>query len=288
MQHEELTIKEDNCEIKADLKIPDLKSKVGTVFSHGGFVNRKSLSRNNYCLAEYFCNELKSYVITPDILGETIYYKDEGNQVNFHDMTNVLDICVEYLVEKFGVEKVFGFGHSLGGLLLARFLREVRDVDAISIYGTPTHLDFDSNFIKMIINFLKITTNFRRDLSFHHFKSLLDKETQNYYSKVMMKNSEYHTENNNLNFDTQFITEVLTQKMLFQDLEDSGKPALVLFGIEDSIVSRSCQFFKNGYKKGNIIVHHISEGHHITPCREEKNEIKKLDIMIEFFKNTMI
>jgi hypothetical protein len=117
MHHAEITIDEGVYEIRADLKSPVNGGDLGVILAHGGIVNRKSLSRTGFCLAEYLCRELGAYVLTPDMMGETRVHKSRG--LNFEDSVNILGISIDYLSDVLGVERIVGFGHSLGSHVLA-------------------------------------------------------------------------------------------------------------------------------------------------------------------------
>jgi len=71
--------------------------------SHGGIVNRNSLSRSTLSLAEYFSRRLNAYVLTPDLLGETIYDRDT---IEYSDGVNLLSTCIDYLADEMGVDRI--------------------------------------------------------------------------------------------------------------------------------------------------------------------------------------
>jgi len=103
MPHKELFISGHRSNIKADLKIPDNPYNVGIIMSHGGIVNRNSLSRSTLSLAEYFSRRLNAYVLTPDLLGETIYDRDT---IEYSDGVNLLSTCIDYLADEMGVDRI--------------------------------------------------------------------------------------------------------------------------------------------------------------------------------------
>ncbi|MHA2394527.1 MAG: hypothetical protein ACXAEX_21565, partial [Promethearchaeota archaeon] len=98
-------------QIKASVKVPDNQnSKVGIILAHGTIINRQSLVRKKYSFGEYLSDELDAYVIAPDLQGETIH-KHGTRYSNFNE---ILNISLKHFVENYNLEKVMGFGHSMG------------------------------------------------------------------------------------------------------------------------------------------------------------------------------
>ncbi len=71
MLFQEYAIEDKQYRVKIDVSPPDQESKIGIVLLHGGFVNRKSLSRKRNSLANHFGQKLNAYTITPDFFSES-------------------------------------------------------------------------------------------------------------------------------------------------------------------------------------------------------------------------
>ena len=282
MPHKELFICGHRSNIKADLKIPDNPLNVGIIMSHGGIVNRNSLSRSTLSLAEYFSRRLNAYVLTPDLLGETIYDRDT---IEYSDGVNLLSTCIDYLADEMGVDRILGFGHSMGCTLLADAAYYNPKMLAISTYGGP--LSFE-RYWKLLNPLGKVMNKLEGHLSEISLKKLMwifDEETVSYYYNVMTKKKEYGSNHYNFDYPYQYMMGFFRSFVNYtRELERWSKPSLVLYGKKDSFVRFSRFLFPDGYRDKKVLVKHIDNGCHVTPCREEPLEILKMEPVIPFFQ----
>ena len=189
MLHKEIDISEPNIQIKASLQIPDnTNSKTGIILAHGGIGNRHSLSRPTLSFSEYLCKELDAYVITPDFLGETIHKKTS----TFSDYSEIINNTTDYLVKKYDLDMIMGFGHSMGCYVLAKSLQSNNRLTSIVNYGGPIkelEKQGKNSFIKSLVNQL---VSFKRGVNVKNIaKYVFDEETSNYLFNVMMKDNKF-------------------------------------------------------------------------------------------------
>ncbi len=287
MHHAEITIEEGVYEIRADLKSPVNGSDLGVILAHGGIVNRKSLSRTGFCMAEYLCRELDAYVLTPDLMGETRVHKSGGS--SFEDSVNVLGICIDYLSDVLGVERIVGFGHSLGSHVLANAVESRRKVVAASTYGGPTAPGNMGRYLKYMSGILKVDFMRHRTVSVNDFSKLFDEETREYFYNVMMKREEYGGNHYNLEYEFSYLLDSIDFLINYVDKFSSwGRPVLVSFGENDSVVRASRHRYGDTESLGNIEFRVIPGGCHITPCREEPVEVSKLRPIRDFLERNLI
>lgn len=282
MLHEETIIHSDNYQIKADIKIPNKKSrKIGIVLSHGAIINRNALSRKTYCLAEHLCKNLNTYIITPDYLGETIH----NNNITFNSFSEILDISINYMSELYGIEEVMGFGYSMGCYVLSETINKNSKITSTINYGGPTTHMFKQKNINFMIYLIEYFGKFNYSIDLKNLlKYFFDKETKDYLFNVMLKRKEFGYENYDFKIEPKILKEFLDKlKNYFNVTKKWGKPSLLLFGTKDSIVKNALEFFPNGYKDKNIIVKHIKNASHVTPCMDTLLNLKKLDPIINFF-----
>lgn len=284
MLHEETEIDVKKYVIKADIKIPSNRnSKIGIVFAHGGIINRKSLLRTKYCLGEYLCENLNSYVIAPDFLGETIH----KNNIQFNNYSEILNHATKYLVEKYNVQEVMGFGHSMGSYVLANALNTNPYFGSVVNYGGPIkelERTRQKNLIQYLINYLS-TYDYKINIK-NLVNHIFDEETSSYLQDVMLKDKDYDSENYDFTFDSTIIKDVSKIIEHYVDtLIKWRKPVLLLFGTEDILTKRTCKHYQNDYKKENIIIKHIKGASHVTPCMETRKNLSKLNEIMIFFRN---
>lgn len=286
MHHAEITIDEGVYEIKADLKSPVNGGDYGVILAHGGIVNRKSLSRTGFCMTEYLCRELDAYVLTPDLMGETRVYKSGGS--SFEDSVNVLGISIDYLSDVLGVERIAGFGHSLGSHVLANAVESSRKVVAASTYGGPTAPGNMGRYLKYMSGILKIGFLRHRTVSVDDFSKLFDEKTREYFFNVMMKREEYGGNHYNLEYEFSYLLDSIDFLISYIDRFSTwGRPVLVSFGENDSVVRASRQRYGDTEKMGNVEFRVIPDACHITPCREEPIEVSKLRPIKDFLERNL-
>ena len=285
MFHNEIVIPDDNFDIKANIKVPpDVDTNRGIILSHGCIVNRKSLSRTSYCLAEHLSNELNAYVITPDYMGETVH----KNDITFDALSKVLDISVNHLCEEYNINEVMGFGHSMGCYVLANTLKLNQKITSIVNYGGPTYDLLAKRQYSFITYMMKYLTSFNYNIDTRNlFKYIFDVETSSYLIDVMLKDREFGYENYDYIIDPFLIRELIQQLEVYHEtIKKWGKPAQLLFGTNDSLVRKSLKQMPDRYIDENITVKHIQGASHVTPCMDTESNISKLQPIIKFFKET--
>ena len=286
MRHAEITIEEGVYEIRADLKSPVNGGDRGVILAHGGIVNRKSLSRTGFCLAEYLCRELGAYVLTPDMMGETRVHKSGG--LCFEDSVNVLSASIDYLSDVIGVERIVGFGHSLGSHVLANAVESSGKVVAASTYGGPTAPGNMGRYLKYMSGILKVGFLRNMKVSVNDFSKLFDEETREYFYNVMMKRDEYGGNYYTLEYELSYLLDSIDFLISYVDRFSTwGRPVLASFGENDSVVRASKQRYRDRERMGNIEFRVIPGGCHITPCREEPVEISKLRPIRDFLERNL-
>ena len=286
MRHAEITIDEGVYEIRADLKSPVNGGDWGVILAHGGIVNRKSLSRTGFCLAEYLCRELDAYVLTPDLMGETRVHRSGGS--SFEDSVNILGISIDYLSDVLGVERIVGFGHSLGSHVLANAVESRQKVVAASTYGGPTAPGNMGRYLKYMSGILKVGFLRNRTVSVDDFSKLFDEETREYFYNVMMKRDEYGGDHYSFEYEFSYLLDSIDFLISYIDRFSSwGRPVLVSFGENDSVVRSSRHRYRDTERMGNIEFRVIPGGCHITPCREEPVEISKLRPIRDFLERNL-
>ena len=255
MHHEEIEIAVRDYVIKADIKIPsNTESRIGVILAHGAIVNRKSLLRAKHCLGEYLCKELGAYIIS-----------------------------TKYLVEKYNLTEVMGFGHSMGSYILTNALPMNRCVGSIINYGGPIN-DLQStrqrNFVQYLITYLNTydyNINIRKLV-----KHIFDKETSRYLIEVMLKDKNYGYQD--FTFDSQIVNDIInTVDQYFDTLKQWGKPVLLLFGTNDTLTKKTSNYYEDNSVEDNITIKHLQDASHVTPCMESIFELSKLNPAIKFY-----
>ncbi len=118
------------------------------------------------------------------------------------------------------------------------------------------------------------------------FKYVYDEETCNYLLNVMIKNERFGYMNYNYDFDLKIIIDLLdTSNEYINLIKKWGKPALLLYGNQDTLNDKTRSYYYDGYVDDNITVKHIPELSHITPCVESPHQLSKLYPVIQFYKN---
>jgi pimeloyl-ACP methyl ester carboxylesterase len=237
-------------------------------------------------MAEYLCRELGAYVLTPDMMGETRVHKSGG--LSFEDSVNILGISIDYLSDVLGVERIVGFGHSLGSHVLANAVGSRRKVIAASTYGGPTAPGNMGRYLKYMSGILKVGFLRNMKVSVNDFSKLFDEETHEYFFNVMMKRDEYGGGHYNLEYELSYLLDSIDFLINYIDRFSSwGRPVLVSFGENDSVVRASRQRFGDTERIGNIEFRVIPGGCHITPCREEPVEVSKLRPIRDFLERNL-
>ena len=284
MHSRELRIHSPDYEIVADLKIPDDKnSRRGIVLVHGAIINRKSLSREFQCLANYLCKSLNAYVIIPDYQGETIH----RNDVQFKKFAEIIDISVDFLCDEYEVDDVMGFGHSMGSYVLADAVLLNDRISHIATYGSPTdHLlrSSEKGFINYLLGYLD-SFDYKVDLrNLLHY--VFDKETLRFLNDVMMQVPEFGYEHYDFNLNPDIIQDAVSILSGFiEKLKAWGKPTMMMFGTNDILVKKSRKALTDGYLDDNILVKHVKNASHVTPCMNTHTDLRKLDALLLFHKN---
>lgn len=286
MPIEEVLISNKCYDVKADLMIPEDKhSKRGIVLVHGAIINRKSLSRDSMSLARYLCEKLNAYVITPDYLGETTYKIPK----RFSRFSEVVDLSVQYVCNNFGVDDVMGFGHSMGSYIVTNAALLNDKISHIVTYGGPTEhavKNRQKGFINYLIKYL-YSFDYKVDLrNMLHY--VFDKETIRYLKNVMMVNPEYRGEQYDFNLDPEVIQDAVTILTSYlNNLRSLGKPTLLMYGQQDTLVSNAMKAMPDGYRMDNMIVKHVRYASHVTPCMSSLVNLQKLDSMLLFHRNVV-
>ena len=285
MFHREIEIPSDDFDIRANIKVPDDPDTYrGIILSHGCIVNRKSLSRETYCLAEYLCTNLNAYVITPDYMGETVH----KNDANFENMSKVLNTSINYLTDNYNVSEIMGFGHSMGCYVLVNTLKMNEQITSLVNYGGPT-TDLLARRQYSFINYMmKYLTSFNYNIDTRNlFKYIFDVETSNYLLDVMLKDEVFGYENYNYIINPFLINELVQQLETYHEtITKWGKPTMFLFGTNDSLVKKSLKQMPDGYNEDNISVKHIQDASHVTPCMDTERSLSKLQPIISFYQET--
>jgi pimeloyl-ACP methyl ester carboxylesterase len=282
MLHEEVEILDKKYNIKASIKIPtNVDSKVGVVLVHGGIINRKSLLRIKHSFGEYLCDILGAYIIAPDFLGETLHKKE----IRLDNYSEILNISTKFLAEKYKLDEIMGFGHSMGSYVLANALPKNRLIGSIVNYGGPIkelENKRQKNFFQYLINYLQ-TYDYGINLR-HLVKYVFDKETSQYLLEVMLKDEDYGFENYDFKFDSYIIKEIINVSEQYIDLlKKWNKPTLLLFGSNDILTKKTCKFYDNNFVEDNITIKHVLNASHITPCMESIIELSKLNPAVSFY-----
>jgi hypothetical protein len=282
MYHEEIEISVKDYIIKADIKTPSNKSsRIGVVLAHGGIVNRKSLLRTNYCFGEHLCKELGAYIIAPDFIGETVHKKS----ISFNNYSEIFNISTRYLVEKYNLTEVMGFGHSMGSYILANALSMNPYIGSIVNYGGPIK-DLQNarrkNFVQYLLQYIS-KYNYPINLK-NLVNHIFDKETSRYLTEVMFKDEKYGHQNYDFNGNFSQIEGVINAIEQYIDkLKHWGKPVLLLFGSNDTLTEKTRNYYPDGYKEENITIKHIYGVSHVTPCMESKLNLIKLSPALTFY-----
>lgn len=281
---QEVLISDSRFSIKVDVKIPrTTESRRGVVLVHGGMLNRKSLSRDTLSLAGYLCDALNAYVITPDYLGDTTYSQPR----TLNRFCEVVDYSLAYFCAHYGLEDIMGFGHSLGSYIITKVAKLNDNISHLVTYGGPTdHIlkNRQRGFIQYLIKYLQ-SFDYGVDLR-EMLPYLFDGETSRYLKEVMMVEPEYSGENYDFTLDPKLVQDLVEYLGSYlDDLKEWGKPAMLLYGTNDSVVSNSMRHLPDGHRMDNILVKHVKGASHVTPCMDSLANMKKLDPMLLFHRN---
>ena len=254
MLHAEITLEEGAYEVRADLKSPLNGSERGVILAHGGIVNRKSLSRTGFCFAEYLCRELDAHVLTPDLAGETRVHKPE--EPSLEDSVDVLELCIDHLSEVIGAERIVGFGHSLGSHILANAAGSSGKVVAASTYGGPSLPGNTGRYLNYMRKLLNVGFLRHLTMSVDDFSKFFDEEAREYFYDVMMRRDDYGGSHYAHEYEFGYLIDSMDFFTSYVDLLSSwGRPALITFGENDSIVGASRNRYGNAERMGNVEFH---------------------------------
>jgi hypothetical protein len=104
----------------------------------------------------------------------------------------------------------------------------------------------------------------------------------------MSKDKNYGYENYNYNFDSNTFNEIIISiNNYFFNLKNWGKPVLLLFGVNDILTEKTCKYYNDNYKEENILIKHLKDASHITPCMESNIQLNKLTPVISFYKKNL-
>ena len=283
MLHREITIDSEPYTITASIKIPENPDTgKGIILAHGAIINRQSLIRSSYSLAEYLCRELDAYVIAPDLRCDTC----SQTPTNLEDLSMIFNLTSEYLVETYHLDTLMGFGHSMGCYVVSEALQDNPYLDMIVNYGGPIKEltgGRQRGFIDYLVNYLQVFNygiNTRKLV-----KYIFDKETTRYLEEVMLHEPLYCSENYDFTIEPSMFTNL--QKTITQylaSIEKWGKPALLLFGSEDRVTSRTFNHYPDNHVDNNILFKHINGASHITPCMQTHHQLRKLEPIVSFYR----
>jgi len=284
--HEEIEIPDKDYQIKANIKIPtNEKSKNGVILAHGSIINRQSLLRNKYSFGEYLCEQLDAYVIAPDFQGDTIHKKE----IKFSNFSEIFNITTKYAVETYGLDKVMGFGHSMGSYVVADAIRNNKYLGSLITYGGPVkelQVKRASSFIDYLVKYLSTynySINIRRIL-----KYVFDKETCRFLEDVMLKDESYCGDTYVFDFDSRIFMDIKNVVDNYVNyIKKWGKPALILYGTEDGTTFKTIKHFLDNSEDENITFKHIRGASHVTPCMDSLFQVSKLKPVIHFFEQTV-
>ncbi len=244
MLHREIEIDNDQYLIKASLKIPKNKgTKKGIIMAHGAIINRQSLIRTTYSLAEYLCNSLDAYVIVPDFQGETIHQ----NPVHLEDFSQIFNITTKHLAETYDLDTLMGFGHSMGCYVISEALQDNPYLDILVNYAGPISELIGGRrrgFIDYLVNYL---ASFDYGINTRNLlKYLFDHETTRYLEDVMLKQAEYKAHDYDYNIQPGMFTHLSkTITHYLSNIKTWGKPTLLLFGTEDKITQKTISRYQD-------------------------------------------
>ena len=282
MLHEEIDIYTNKYQIKASVKIPsDTSSRVGIILAHGSIINRQSLLRRTYSFGEYLCEELGAYVIAPDFQGETVHIEE----LKISNFSEIFNATADFFKDKYNLDTLMGFGHSMGCLVLSQALQNNKNLDSIVNYGGPVK-EFtgtrQSSFIDYLVKYVS-TYDYSINIK-NLFKYIFDKETCRYFDNIMCKDKEYNSSNYNYVFESNIFKEIKQIAYEYTDLiKEWGDPALLLFGTEDGATRKTIKYFADGSTDNNIRVEHIPKASHVTPCMFSKPQLTKFKPAITFY-----
>ena len=287
MLHSEITLEEGAYEVRADLKSPLNGSEWGVILAHGGIVNRKSLSRTGFCFAEYLCRELDAHVLTPDLAGETRVHKSE--EPSLEDSVDILEIGIDYLSDVIGVDRIVGFGHSLGSHILANAAESSGKVVAASTYGGPSAPGSTGRYLNYMSKLLNVDFLRHLTLSVDDFSKFFDEETREYFYDVMMRRDDYGGSHYALEYEFGYLMDSMDFfNAYIERFSNWGRPVMVSFGENDSVVRSSRKRYGDRERMGNVEFRIIQGGCHITPCREEPDEVSKLKPIRDFLERHLV
>ena len=126
-------------------------------------------------------------------------------------------------------------------------------------------------------------------VSVDEFSKFFDEETREYFYNVMMKRDEYGGNLYDLEYKVGYLMDSMDFFTSYIDrFRNWGRPTLISFGESDSVVRSSMQRYRDRERMGNVEFRVIPGGCHITPCREEPNEVSKLKPIRDFLERNLV
>jgi hypothetical protein len=201
-------------------------------------------------------------------------------------MKNITSNTVSHLKDEYDIERVVCFGYSMGSILLGDIVNNVESIDAIATYGGLTNFDCRALRLNTIFSlFDRLRGHYLDKIDFGKLLWVFDRETRDFFKNVIVGNPEYNCQFLKFEYEFGFVRDLIELTYDYTNkIVEWGKPALFMFGSDDRITNFSRRNFSDFCKIKNVQVRHIENGHHITPCRNESNELSKLDPFVDFVK----
>ncbi len=133
---------------------------------------------------------------------------------------------------------------------------------------------------------IKYLTGFNYSINLMNLaRNIFDPETNHVFYDVMLKEEKYGYKHYDSHIPPDIIREGFQLLESYtEDIRRWGKPALLLFGCNDALVKKSTERMRDGYIDDNILVKHVRNASHVTPCMDTPEQIEKLDVILEFFE----
>jgi hypothetical protein len=282
MRFHDLELSDPKYLIKASIKIPENhNSRKGIILAHGAIINRQSLIRKENSFADYLCKELNSYVIVPDLQGDTIHKHGK----TFDNYVEIFNITSKYFVEKYELETLCGFGHSLGGSIVLKSIELNKMLDGIATYGSFNG-ELNSRQMSLFKYFVNYMSKYNYSINLKNLINyIFDEESLRYFKNIMLNEESYRGDNYVFDFDVSIFKNMIQiVEGYINKLEKWDKPALFLFGTEDKLTKTFFKNIKHNTIKNNIIYKHAKNASHVTPCMNINFQLQKLSSIVTFFK----
>jgi hypothetical protein len=116
-------------------------------------------------------------------------------------------------------------------------------------------------------------------------KYIFDKETCRYLKDVMLKDEDYAYDTYNFDIDSNmfmYFKRIITEYINL--IKKWNKPALLLFGTEDSVTKKTIKYYQDKSIEDNIMIKHVLSASHVTPCMDSKYQLSKLQSAVSFYR----